>query len=85
MGVGEGGALADGLRVEGEFDAWVWPGSAMATTPCTVPGTLKDFTLVIDAKYPKDPEESERVLAELIQPYMQAAVARAPCEEHQEP
>lgn len=77
--------IADGKPVSGDFNAMVWPGLAMAQTPCTIPGThhnlLESFMVVIHSAHPDNDEESVEVLSQLIQPYMAAAIEGVPCAE----
>lgn len=73
--------LADGEPVDGPYDAMVWPGLALAGTPCE-PGeavAIGSFTIAVEAAYPEDDEESVRVLTELIQPLMAAALEQSVC------
>ncbi len=78
----------DGTVVPGDHQAIVWPGVAMATVPCTIPGIaganfIETLTIVLEAEHPGDDEESERVLSELIQPFMAATYDMVACQEHE--
>ncbi len=71
--------VKDGSPVDGEFEAMVWPGFAIAGTACE-PGEMIDwFTVGLRVEHPDDDDESVRVLSELIQPFMQAAVEKSAC------
>jgi hypothetical protein len=72
--------MADGTPVDGEFEAMVWPGFAIAGTSCRPGENINSFTVGIRADYPEDEEESVRVLSALIQPFMRAAVDSSICE-----
>ncbi|MGP3968130.1 hypothetical protein [Streptomyces sp. 6N223] len=74
--------MADGVPVDGEYEAMVWPGYALAGTSCRPsPGAITNsFTLVLRAEHPDDEEESVQVLSALIQPYMRAALTHSQCE-----
>jgi hypothetical protein len=72
-------AIADGTPVEGEYEAMVWPGFAIAGTSCEPGTSIHSFTIGIQAEYPEDDEESVRALSELIQPFMRAAVEQSVC------
>jgi hypothetical protein len=73
-------AIGDATSVNGEFDALAWPGLTIAHTPCE-PGTvLHAFMVAIQADHPDDEEESVRILSDLIQPLMRAAVDASQCD-----
>ncbi|MDT0445864.1 hypothetical protein [Streptomyces johnsoniae] len=79
--------MADAESVSGEFEAVVWPGVAMATAACAVPGPgghnyIDQLTLVLEAEHPGDADESRRVLADVIQPLFAGALAMTPCAEN---
>jgi hypothetical protein len=65
--------------VEGEFEAMVWLGLALAGTPCPEGEVIHSFMVGIRTQHPDDEEESVRVLSELIQPYMRAALDASVC------
>ncbi|MFF2373139.1 hypothetical protein ACFVUW_01975 [Streptomyces xiamenensis] len=74
------------VPIDGEFEARIWPGVAVAKAPCTVsltPGqnSMETYTIFLKSAYPKDDEESVEVLSQLIQPYMAAAIEGVPCAE----
>ncbi|MGP3968132.1 hypothetical protein [Streptomyces sp. 6N223] len=71
--------VSDGEDVAGKYDALVWPEWVMASAPCTWEDYTEGYTVALRASYPEDDEESERVLADLIQPLMDAIVKSAPC------
>ncbi len=79
--------LADAEQVPGEFDAVVWPGVAMATAPCAVPGPgghtyIDQLTLVLETEHPGIEDESVRVLSEVIQPLFAGVLEMTPCAEN---
>ncbi|WP_216355935.1 hypothetical protein [Streptomyces sp. MP131-18] len=79
--------MADAESVSGEFEAVVWPGVAMATAACAVPGPgghnyIDQLTLVLETEHPGDEDESRRVLADVIQPLFAGALEMTPCEEN---
>jgi hypothetical protein len=71
--------VEDGTPVDGEFDAMVWPGLVIARTPCEEGEAIHSFMIGIRTAYPDDEEESVRVLSELSQPYMRAALDASVC------
>ncbi len=53
----------------------MWPGFAYATVPCTLRDSDDPESVLavgIAANHPSDPEESERILGDLIVPYTDA-------------
>ncbi|RKN45758.1 hypothetical protein D7294_04675 [Streptomyces hoynatensis] len=74
-------SLDDATAVPGDYRAMVWPGVAIAQAPCEIPEITDSLTVALRVEYPRDDEESERVLAELIQPFMAGALAMVPCGE----
>jgi hypothetical protein len=64
--------------VEGEYESRVWPGFARALILCEDSGTTRPFNISVSADYPSDPEESEEILAELIQPLAEALSSHCP-------
>ncbi|WP_159029836.1 hypothetical protein [Streptomyces marincola] len=80
---------ADAQDVPGEYEAAVWPGLAVATVPCTVPGPgpgnhhyIENLTLILETEHPGDDDESREALAGVIQPLFAGALEMTPCEEH---
>jgi len=74
-------SLDEATLVPGAYEAMVWPGVAIAEAPCEIPEIMEQLTVALRVEYPKDEEESERVLGELIQPFMEGALAMVPCGE----
>ncbi|ARQ69664.1 hypothetical protein CAG99_13000 [Streptomyces marincola] len=79
--------MADAEPVEGEHEALVWPGVAMAKAPCAVTGaeghnTIDTLALVLEAEHPGGDDESREVLAGVIQPLFAGVLDMTPCEEH---
>ncbi|GAB2906866.1 hypothetical protein [Streptomyces mayteni] len=70
--------MHEGEPVPGDYNAVVWPGVAMAQVPCPPENMISSFMVVLRAEYPEDEEESARVLSDLIEPYMAAALDLIP-------
>lgn len=74
--------MSDGIPVDGEYEAMVWPGLAVVGTSCrpsSEPLATDSLTIGIGTTY-DDEEESVEILSQLVQPYMRAALERSLCE-----
>jgi hypothetical protein len=67
-----------GRDVPGKYEARAWPGFARALVMCEDSGTMQPLNISVESNHPSDPEESQEVLAELIQPLAEALSFHCP-------